>query len=143
MKKNGILNAKLMEVITELGHFDSFVICDMGFPIPKDALKIDLALEKGTPSFMQTLKAILREVVVQEATLMEGIKIHNPKTYDEILAILTKQTINYCDMDGFRKTATPANFYVRTGEFLPCSNIILVSASGVDARVQQYDVKLD
>ena len=44
MKKSGIINPKLIRCLAELGHFDSFVICDMGFPIPKHAERIDLSL---------------------------------------------------------------------------------------------------
>ena len=35
MKKNGLLNAELMGELTKLRHQDKFVICDIGFPIPK------------------------------------------------------------------------------------------------------------
>lgn len=35
MKRSGILNEQLMKELTGLGHFDGFVICDMGFPIPR------------------------------------------------------------------------------------------------------------
>ena len=51
MKKFGILHPELMREITALGHYDSFVICDMAFPIPREAKRIDLAFIEGVPSF--------------------------------------------------------------------------------------------
>ena len=42
MKKNGIINPELIRALKDLGHFDSFVIYDMGFPIPPDAVRSDL-----------------------------------------------------------------------------------------------------
>ena len=140
MKKSGILNAKLMEELTALGHFDRFVICDIGFPIPRGAVKIDLALVEGVPGFLQTLKAVLKEVVVQQIFLMDAVKDANPKLYSEACTLLTKQETEYCDFAAFRKECMEAKFFIRTGEAAPCSNMILVSASGVAERVQKYNI---
>ena len=138
MKKDGILNALLMRKITELGHFDSFVICDMGFPIPKDASVIDLALVRGVPGFVQTLKAILGEVVVQKIILMEAVKQANKILNGQVCEIFKIQEKDYKSFDDFRDMCKDAKFFVRTAEDAPCSNMILVSASGVIERVQKY-----
>ncbi len=140
MKKDGILHPGLIRELTALGHFDSFVICDMGFPIPQGAVRIDLALVRGIPGLMQTLKAVIGEMVVQEAVLMECVKTANPHMHDEVTGLLTKQEIGYADLPEFRKRAADARFFIRTAEDTPCANILLVSASGVQERVDLYRI---
>lgn len=48
MKKTGILNARLMGLITALGHKDTFMIADAGMPIPKGVEIVDLVLVGGS-----------------------------------------------------------------------------------------------
>lgn len=142
MKKSGIINPELSAALASLGHFDSFVICDMGFPIPKDAHRIDLTLTAGVPHFLPVLKACLNEVVVQEMVLMDGIKTANVTLHEEIMSMVHNQDVGYVSLPEFRQRAKDAKFYLRTGETAPCSNIYLVSASGVQERVEKYDITI-
>ena len=142
MKKSGIINPELCEALASLGHFDSFVICDMGFPIPAGAKRIDLTLVAGCPRFLPVLKACLREVVVQEMVMMDGIAEANKPLHQEILGMVHNQELRYLSLPDFRSQARDAKFYIRTGETAPCSNICLVSASGVQTRVEQYDIPI-
>lgn len=143
MKKSGIINPELARALAALGHYDAFVICDMGFPIPRDAVRIDLTLVPGIPRFLPVLRACLREVAVQEMVLLEGIKTANPELDQAIGALRTHQELHYLPLPEFRSQAKEAAFYVRTGETLPCSNIYLVSASGVAERAAYYDIPID
>ena len=143
MKKDGIINPKLIYELTNLGHFDSFVICDMGFPIPADAVKIDLTFTAGNPEFLPVLEACLNEVVVQKMVLLDGIKAANENLHKKILEMVHNQEIEYVSLPEFRgKAKEEAKFYIRTGETKPCSNIMLVSASGVKERVERYDIEI-
>ena len=141
MKKNGIINPELIRALTDLGHFDSFVICDMGFPIPPDAVRIDLTFVPGEPEFLKVLKACLNEVAVQEMTMLEGISEANPELHTEIRGRVHNQELEYISLPDFREKAKGAKFYIRTGETKPCSNMYLVSASGVKERVDKYNIE--
>lgn len=141
MKKAGIINPELMKELTGLGHFDSFVICDMGFPIPRGAVKVDLSLIPGYPQFFTVLKACLNEIVVQEMVMLDGIKEANPRLHEKILGIVHNQDLQYISLPKFREKAEEAKFYIRTGERMPCSNICLVSASGVKERADKYNIE--
>lgn len=143
MKKSGIINPDLARELAALGHYDAFVICDMDFPIPRDAVRIDLTLVAGVPRFLPVLRACLREVAVQEMVLLEGIKTANPELDQAIGALRTHQELRYVSLPEFRNQAKGAAFYVRTGETLPCSNIYLVSASGVAERAAYYDIAIE
>ena len=82
MKKNGLLNAELMGELTKLRHQDKFVICDIGFPIPRGAKVVDVSLVEGLPSFLQVLKAVLNEVIVEDYVIFDFMKDYNVEYYN-------------------------------------------------------------
>ncbi|MGD2164221.1 MAG: RbsD/FucU domain-containing protein, partial [Anaerolineae bacterium] len=62
MKKIGILNKDISEVIAGMGHRDRLVVCDAGLPIPSTVRRIDLAIREGLPGFTETVEALLVEL---------------------------------------------------------------------------------
>ena len=58
MKKHVLLNAPLSHVIATMGHTDQLVVCDAGLPIPAAPERIDLAVSRGVPKFMD-VKTVL------------------------------------------------------------------------------------
>ena len=108
MKKSGIINPELSAALASLGHFDSFVICDMGFPIPKDAHRIDLTLTAGVPHFLPVLKACLNEVVVQEMVLMDGVKTANVPLHEELMRMVHHPDVGYVSLPKYRERAKDA-----------------------------------
>jgi D-ribose pyranase len=142
MKKSGILNPYIMQGLTSLGHLDSVVICDAGFPIPKEANYVDISLIAGIPDFLQVLQAVLNEIIIEEYVVFDFMQKYNPKYYNEVQRLFKKQRVVECSMDDFRVRADAAKLFIRTGELLPASNIILVSASGVDFVCKELDIKV-
>ena len=61
MRKTSLLNSNISSVISKMGHTDMLAIGDCGLPIPKETERIDLALIKGVPGFIETLKAFLKK----------------------------------------------------------------------------------
>lgn len=143
MKKTGILNARLMGELTQLRHFDTLVICDIGFPIPKNANVVDLSLVAGIPTFMQTLKAVLNEVIFAKYTIFDFMEEANQEYYDELHTIFKNQEAHTASMDAFRRLSADANLFIRTGETRPASNILLEAASGDEWSVATYGVSFD
>ena len=47
MKKNGVLNQEISQLIASMGHMDKLTICDAGLPIPDYIWRIDLAVVPG------------------------------------------------------------------------------------------------
>jgi D-ribose pyranase len=129
MRKNGILNAKLMEIITSMGHTDKLIICDAGLPIPRESLKIDLALVKNIPRFTDTLRSILGEMVVEKAILAEELENESKDLYIEVTNLLSGVTIQKISHENFKDyyNNTSNNIFVRTGEATPFANIILIA----------------
>jgi D-ribose pyranase len=126
MKKGGILNKKLCEVIASLGHMDTIVICDAGLPIPDENQRIDLAFEPGTPGQIQVLKAILKEIVVEKVIMAEKSKEVSPKMHEEILKLLGNTKVEYVPHVEFKERSKKSKAIIRTGEFTPYSNVMIV-----------------
>ncbi len=127
MKKYGILNGQLSKTIAELGHTDMLVICDAGLPIPVTSNRVDLALKKGIPPFIDTLRAVLQELVIERVILAEEIKVESPVLYQEIRNELDSIPVSFVSHRNFKQLLPEAKGVVRTGEFTPYANIILIS----------------
>ena len=140
MKKKGIINSKLMGALAGLGHTDSIVITDAGLPIPRECETIDLALVDGVPGFLETVKAVLNEIIVEEAVIFKPMKEANPRMYDELEKIMPKQKKRLLEGEDFIEAVKNSKIVVRTAEFSPCCNTILYSASGGKEMCEQLDV---
>lgn len=123
MKKHGIVNRDIAEVLAKLGHTDTIVIGDCGLPVPEQVRCIDLSLKKGVPTFMDVLEEVLNDMEVEGATCAEEIKHNNEKVYRGIL----KQEIplTYISHEQFKEETKAAKVIIRTGEMTPYANIIL------------------
>ncbi len=60
MKKSAVLNEHISKAIATIGHFDLLTINDAGMPIPNDHRRIDLAVTKNLPRFIDVLATVLR-----------------------------------------------------------------------------------
>ncbi len=127
MKKIGILNKDISEIVASLGHKDTIVISDAGLPIPSEARRIDLALTKGIPPFIETLRVILLEMEVEEAIIAEEMKETSSFIYKEISHLLNNVPVRTVSHENFKELTHSAKAVIRTGEFIPFANIILVS----------------
>lgn len=127
MKKTTVINSELSTVIAGMGHMDWLSIGDAGMPVPMGTKKIDLALTKQLPSFIDVLKNILAEMEVQHIYLAEEIVDQNPEQLAAIKAELSNVEITYVPHTQLKKDLSKTHAFVRTGEMTPYSNIILES----------------
>lgn len=143
MKKTGILNAELLCELTKLRHQDMLVICDAGFPIPKGSKVVDVSLVAGIPTFMQVLKAVLNEIIIEDYVVFDFMKQYNAEYYEELKKMFVKQTSSEVSMPDFVEKSKDAKLFIRTGELKPASNILLTSATGVRQMCDELDVSFD
>lgn len=127
MKKNGILNSEISKVLSDMGHTDYICIGDCGLPVPEGVKKIDLALKIGTPSFIEVLEEIKKDMVIEKIVLADEIKEKNKTMLANISLILPTQETDFMSHEDFKKMLKNAKAVIRTGEATPYSNIILVS----------------
>ena len=127
MKKDGILNQRLLNVMGSLGHTDRIVVCDAGLPIDKNVERIDLAVTKGVVKFMDVLKPLLDELVVEKIILAQEIISKSPAMYQEILALTKVVPVELVSHEDFKKLTKETKAIIRTGECTSYCNIILQS----------------
>lgn len=125
MKKIGILNSEISRVIGELGHLDQIVIADAGLPIPSHIKRIDLALKKGVPSFIETVETVLLEMCVEKAFVAQEMESASPATKEELLKLLPGVQIKTVSHEDLKALTHQVKAVIRTGEFTPYANVIL------------------
>ena len=127
MKKSTLINSEISYEISKMGHTDSIVVCDSGLPIPSGVKRIDLALKKGLPTFLDTLDTILEELEVEEVIIAEEIIEASNDLNKEIEKRFANITITTVSHEDFKMLTKESKAIVRTGEFTPYANIILKS----------------
>ena len=131
MKNARLLNSELSYEISKIGHTAHLTLCDAGLPIPAQVKRIDLAIEKGYPSFLKTLDAILSEMMVEEIVIASEIHEKNPKIYSEMMETFKNHKMNpkvtEISHEEFKVMTKNSEAIVRTGECTPYANVILKS----------------
>jgi D-ribose pyranase len=127
MKKTGLLNSNISEVISKMGHTDALAIGDCGLPIPNETQRIDLALIKDVPSFIDTLKAVLMELQIEEVELAKETIEVSKNLYEEIKKEIGNVKIKIITHEELKEKLKECKAVIRTGEQTPYANIILKS----------------
>jgi D-ribose pyranase len=128
MKKTGIINGPISAVIAHLEHSDMLTIADAGLPVPDTTQRIDLALKPGVPGFLETLEVVLTEMFVEKAYVSEDILTVSPHIHTGIRELLgvPVETLPHAD---FKKLTGSSKAVIRTAEFTPFANVILVAGA--------------
>jgi D-ribose pyranase len=129
MKKIGIINASISTVIAHLEHSDMLTVADAGLPIPPTTQRIDLALKPGTPGFLETLEVVLSEMYVEKAYVSEDILTASPHIYAGVQELLGEVHIEALPHLEFKKLTGSTKAIIRTAEFTPFANVILVAGA--------------
>ncbi|MCI9156363.1 MAG: D-ribose pyranase [Lawsonibacter sp.] len=139
MVKSCVINAALTGALARARHKDPIVICDANMPIPRGCPVIDLSLTRGVPTLLQTLKAILNDLVAERYQVFQLMPQYNPAMYQTIQALLPQLPGSTISQPELEQVMQRAAAVVRTGDFGSCCTMVLYSASGMDKYVQQYD----
>lgn len=129
MKKLGIINGPISSVIAHMEHLDTLTIADAGLPIPETTKRIDLALKPNVPGFIETLETVLTELFVEKAYVSEDVIQTSPHIYASLQMLLSDITIEPIPHNEFKKLSGESKAIIRTAEFTPYANIILVSGA--------------
>lgn len=127
MRKTTLLNSNIGTVISNMGHTDMLAIGDCGLPIPRETERIDIALIKGVPTFLDTLKVILEELQIEEVLIASETKEVSPKLYEEIIKVIGEVKVTFISHEELKQDLKECKAVVRTGEQTPYANIILKS----------------
>ena len=128
MKKTILLNSEVSYEIAKLGHTQTMTIGDAGLPIPPNVKRIDLAVTKQLPGFLQVLNAVLSEMKVEKITLAEEIRQKAPRLDQHIHSLFDSSVaVEYVPHERFKELTRESAAIVRTGETTPFANIVLTS----------------
>jgi D-ribose pyranase len=130
MKKGGILNPAICSLLAELGHMDELLIVDAAYPLPPDSHVIDLTLTPGIPRFLDVLRAVAEELVIEAITVASEIAEYSPKMYQEILKIVGNDVdVDQVPHHEFKEQSLGVKGIIRTAEFTPYANVRIMSGS--------------
>lgn len=115
--------------IARLGRGDRLAITDAGFPVPAEAMRIDLALTHGIPGFVDTLRVVMTELDIEEAVVAEDLREANPSVFEAMKAILGTVPVLQMLNAAFNQQVKMARVVIRTGETSAFANIILRAGS--------------
>ena len=127
MKKTTLLNQPLSAVIAGLGHLDTIVVADAGLPIPPETTRIDLAVCAGMPPFLDVVRAVLDEMVVGGVIIASEIAEHSPQMRAALLELVGDVPVEVVGHAQFKAHTHTARAVVRTGEFTPYANVLLIA----------------
>lgn len=125
MRPAGLLHAELLDVIAALGHGQTLVVADAGLPIPAETRRIDLAVRRGLPAFVDVLEVVLEAGVFEGGLIASELLTTDPRLVEQIRARLADMTLGTIPHDELKGRAAEAVAVVRTGEFTPYANIVL------------------
>jgi D-ribose pyranase len=144
MITTGIINHELLRVMARMGHGDLLVITDRGFPFPLHTYTetIDLSVTEGLPAFIDVVKPMIENFEIEEVIIAHETEKVSPQIHKALLEIVRKKKnkgkdvkITYIPHDEFKnlvlhgaERGKPVACFVKTGEFTPYANVILVSS---------------
>src|SRR5262249_42948163 len=123
MKKGGILNPAICSLLAELGHMDELLIVDAAYPLPPESHVIDLTLTPGIPRFLDVLRAVAEELVIESITVAAEIEEYSPKLYHEAIRTVGDADVDMVRHHEFKEQSLGAKGIIRTAEFAPYANI--------------------
>src|SRR5262249_37962959 len=129
MKKGGILNPAICSLLAELGHGDELLIVDASFPLPPDGHVIDLTLTPGIPRFLDVLRAVADELVMEVVTIAAEMSEESPKLYQEVIKIVGDVDIDEVPDHEFKEQSEGVKGIIRSAEFTRYANIRILCGS--------------
>lgn len=130
MKKTTLLHRELSAAVADTGHTDLILFADAGHPIPRSVNRIDLAIRPGLPCMMDVLKAVLSELSVEAFYVSAEMEAASPDlwaAYARVMAPAERRIVPHVE---FRAMVPAVKHAVRTGEYSPYANLIVVGGTG-------------
>lgn len=127
MKKIGLLNQPISSIIAGMGHQDTLVIADAGLPIPRGPERIDLAVSAGVPAFLDVLEAVMSELKIEGAVIANELETASAQMHDKLIRLFNDVSAQAVSHDEFKQMTNQAKAVIRTGEFTPYANVILIA----------------
>lgn len=123
MKREGLLHPDLAATVAALGHGDTICVCDAGLPVPAGVPVIHLGYRPGGPPFLDVVKALVSELVVETATV--ATELTDGELKAALHDVLGDVVVGEIDHETFKIRTAECRAIVKTGEFTPFANVLL------------------
>ena len=123
MRQGGLWHSSLVELIVSMRHHDTIVIADAGLPVPANVPTIELGWQRREPRLLPVLRAVLGELVVEQATI--AAEAADAELLEGLQAQLRGLPIVRTTHEAIKAGCASARAVVRTGEDTPFANVIL------------------
>ena len=143
IRKQTIINAEINYMLGSMGHSDILLITDAGFPIPKDAWLIDLAITRDFPDLISVLDIIGKEFIAEKIIYADYVPSHNSPLNKEL-----KRIFSDCEHEliphemMMTEIRDNAKGFIRTGGICLWGNIALISGIDVDIWFSKPDTSM-
>jgi D-ribose pyranase len=127
MKRHGILNGDLAQLVALIGHGQTVLIADAGMPRPPGLPLIDLAVTLGLPGFVDVVRAVVCEMAVEKFTVADELVESNDSVLSDIQGLLVGSEQVQVSHELLKELSANAVAFVRTGEGTPYANVLLYS----------------
>lgn len=135
MKRNGILNTAVLDIVSAVGHGDLVAVTDRGFPLSRMPVTtaVDVSVVPGVPGMADLLPGLAEILVVEGLIVAEETEAQNKAISAVIRSAfpeVPERVIPHSDFkelvlggadDGHRMVGQ-----IRTGEYSRYGNVILV-----------------
>lgn len=108
---------------------DELLIVDAAYPLPPDSHVIDLTLIPGIPRFLDVLRAVAEELVIEAITVASEIHENSERLYQEMLKIVGEIDVDEVPHHEFREQSLGVKGVIRTAEFTPYANVRILCGS--------------
>ena len=126
MKRTTLLHQDLSTAVAGMGHTDALALVDAGYSVPLEVDRIDLAVRPGVPTLVEVLEALLTELIVDSYVVAEEMTDANPALLASVEAALPGIPCRRIPQMQFKDAVRQAKAVVRTGEYSPFGNVLLV-----------------
>ena len=132
MRTDRILHPELARALAELGHSDTVLVTDAGFPMPRAANRIDLGFYPGLPDVVDILRVLRKELFVEEVRFAPELKSHHPTMYAKVQEVFTGAGAPFLAApheELIEVWAPRAKVVIRSGSFEPWANFALTAST--------------
>lgn len=125
MRRDGLLHSDLARVVASLGHGQSLCVGDAGLPVPSGTPMIELVFRPGQPAFLDVVDAVLDDLVVESAIVAS--ELDDGGLRGRLVELLDPAPVAEVGHEELKARLTTCRAVVRTGEFTPYANVILIA----------------
>jgi len=131
MRETGIVNREICDVFSMMGHMDELIVCDAGFPIPKDVPTVDVSLAENKPTVLELLEELMKHFSVEKLIMANQTRDVSPSRFQAIRELFgSDMPVETMDHSKFKERSKSVKAVIRTGDFTAFSNVLLVSGPG-------------